>query len=229
MKKTAVNRHGDKKFDREYYSPRYQKYDSKEFVKTYRSVKGWMNFIESNFPLSNVNGKKVLEVGCGLGGFAKILHERGCDIAASDISAFIIEKARRLNPDIEFFVANIESDIKVKDNYYDVIFAFEVLEHLVNPQKALQNLKRKLKNGGALIFTTPYPTGRTTGDPTHLSVKQPEAWMKLGQKLRFKNLKYKYATFVPFLYRYSSFFSIVLPIKTDFPIIGYTCFFYFRK
>lgn len=229
MKKILINRHGDRNFDKEYYAPRYQRYDDKELLKTYRSLKAWMRFIDRYFPLGNNRVKKVLEVGCGLGGFAKILHEKGFDVVASDTSAFIIEKAKRLNPNVKFFISNIESNIKVKDSGYDAIFAFEVMEHLVNPEKALKNLKRKLKPGGLLIFTTPYPTKRTTGDPTHISVKEPESWIKLGQKLGFKNLKYKYATFIPFFYRYSSFFSIALPIRTDLPIIGYTCFFSFRR
>ncbi|MBI2596893.1 class I SAM-dependent methyltransferase [Candidatus Daviesbacteria bacterium] len=230
MKKALVNRHGDRNFDKEYFSPRYKKYDEKEFLRTYRSLIAWIRFIERYFPLGRSEGRKVLEVGCGLGGFAKILDERGFDVVASDTSAFIIDNAKRLNPNVEFSVVNIESNAnKYKDNEYEIIFAFEVMEHLVNPQKALQNLKGKLKKGGLLIFTTPYRTKRTTSDPTHISVKEPEVWIKLGEKLGFKDLKYKYATFIPFFYRYSTFLSIALPIRTDFPIVGYTCFFSFRK
>lgn len=229
MKEPVINKHGDKKFDKDYFAVRYKKYDKKEFIRTYRSVRGWMNFIEKYFKIGSIKDKKVLEVGCALGGFAQVLYEKGASVTASDTSAFIIEKAKKLNPKIKFFVCDIEKNIKSTDNEFDIIFSLEVMEHLANPQKALRNLKRKLKPGGVLIFTTPYLTKRTTSDPTHISVKQPEAWIKLGQKLKFKNLKFKYATFVPFLYRFSSFLSIVLPIKTDLPIIGYTCFFYFRK
>lgn len=228
--KTRINEHGDRDFDKEYYSPRYKRYDRKDFLRTYRSQMAWMRFIERYFPLGSIHGKKVLEIGCGLGGFAKILSERGFDVSASDTSAFIIENAKRLNPDIKFSVVDIESNVNgYKDGEYDIIFALEVMEHLVDPKKVLKNLKRKLKTGGALIFTTPYLTKRTTSDPTHISVKEPEAWIRIGENLRFKDLKYKYATFLPFFYRYSILFSIALPIKTDLPIIGYTCFFSFRK
>ena len=230
MKKSLVNRHGDRNFDKEYFSPRYKKYDKKEFIKTYRSLVAWIRFIERYFPVRNIAEKKVLEVGCGLGGFAKILEEKGCNVSASDISAFMIENAKKLNPNVKFSVVNIELDAeKYKDNEYDIIFAFEVMEHLVNPQKALQNLKRKLKKNGLLIFTTPYRTKRTTSDPTHISVQEPEVWVRIGKRLGFRDLQFKYATFIPFFYRYSSIFSIALPIRTDLPIIGYTCFFSFRK
>lgn len=229
MKKIIVNKHGDRNFDEEYYSPRYKNYDEKEFLRTYRSLQAWIKFIESYSPIGSLNNKKVFEVGCDLGGSAKILSEKGANVVASDTSAFIIEKAKKLNPKINFFACNIESNIGFKDNEFDFIFAFEVMEHLANPKKALINLKRKLKKGGALIFTTPYCTKRTTTDPTHISVQEPEAWIKLGKEIGFKDLKYKYASFIPFFYRYSSFFSIALPIRTDLPIIGYTSFFFFRK
>lgn len=229
MRGKIINKHGNKDFDKEYYKPRYKKYDSKEFLRTYRSQVAWMRFIERYFIQENITGKKVLEIGCGLGGFAKILQEKGCDVVASDISVFIIKKAKKLNPNIRFSVVDIESKDKKNDHGYDIVFAFEVLEHLSNPQKALQNLKRKLKTGGILIFTTPYLTDRTTSDPTHISVNEPQYWMKIGKELGFKNLKYKYATFIPFFYRFSSVFSIALPIRTDLPIIGYTCFFSFIK
>ncbi len=229
MKNPIANKHGDKKFDKEYFAVRYKEYDKKEFIRTYRSVKAWMNFIQKYFNLGSIKDKRVLEVGCALGGFAKILYDEGGFVDASDTSTFIIDEAKKLNPKINFFVADIENNIKVKDNYYDFIFNFEVMEHLARPEKAMQNLKRKLKKGGLLIFTTPYRTKRTTSDPTHISVNEPQFWMKLGKKLGFRDLTLKYATFLPFLYRYSTFFSIAFPIRTDLPIIGYTCFFSFRK
>lgn len=228
MKKVLVNRHGNRKFDEEYYAPRYQKYDNKELLKTYRSLKAWIKFIDKYLPYANDQGKKVLEVGCGLGGFAKILSERGFEVIASDKSTFIIEKAKKLNQNIKFSVFDVELSNQL-GNKYDMIFAFEVMEHLQNPKKAMKNLKKMLRPGGLLIFTTPYLTKRTISDPTHISVNEPQYWVKLGKKLGFMNLKHKYATFIPFFYRYSSFFSIALPVKTDLPVIGYTCFFSFRK
>ena len=43
---------------------------------------------------------------------------------------------------------------KVKNNYFDLVVMFDVIEHFVDPMKTLNNFK-KLKKGGLLIFYTP--------------------------------------------------------------------------
>lgn len=45
-------------------------------------------------------------------------------------------------------------DIPLPDNQFDVVLCTEVLEHLHTPQKALDEMRRVLKPGGALILTT---------------------------------------------------------------------------
>lgn len=228
QKKLKVSRHGDRNFDERYFAPYYKRYTEKELLKACRWFKGWIKFIESFLPLRNDKEKRVLEVGCGIGAFAKILNEREYEIVASDISSFIIDKAKKLQPGINFIIEDVERSAGKKEEF-DLIFALEVFEHLNNPLKALKNLKRRLKKDGVLFFSSPYPTKRTLADPTHINVYTPEEWLELGKKLGFKEMKYQYVSFLPFLYRYSSFFSCVFPIKTNLPIIVNTCFFYFKK
>src|SRR5580765_3905417 len=42
------------------------------------------------------------DMGCGPGQIARYLHERGVDVCGVDVSAGMLECARRLNPEIEF-------------------------------------------------------------------------------------------------------------------------------
>jgi len=41
------------------------------------------------------------------------------------------------------------------DNYFDIIFAFEVFEHFANPQHAIEEIYRLLKEKGTLLISTP--------------------------------------------------------------------------
>lgn len=226
-KRLKVSKHGDRNFDEKYFAPYYKRYTKKELQKAYRWFKGWIKFIEQYVSLEDTRGKRVLEVGCGIGAFAKILKEKGYQVKASDISAFIIDKAKKLQPKIEFVSEDVEKTTGKKGEF-DLIFALEVFEHLNNPEIALKNLRGRLKKDGLLIFSSPYPTRRTLADPTHINVHTPEEWMKLGKKAGFKFLELKYVSFIPFFYQYHPLLSWAFPVKTDLPIIVNTCFFYFK-
>lgn len=229
MKKgLKVNRHGDRNFDEKYFAPYYKSYTKTELLKAYRWFKGWIKFIGRYVSLEDIQGKRVLEVGCGIGAFAKILNEKGYRVKASDISAFIIDKAQKLQPGIEFVSEDVEKTIGKKEEF-DIIFALEVFEHLNNPEMALKNLRGRLKIDGLLIFSSPYPTRRTLEDPTHISVRSPDEWMQLGKESGFKKMRFQYVSFLPFFYRYHSIFSWAFSVKTNLPIIVNTCFFYFEK
>lgn len=52
-------------------------------------------------------------------------------------------------------LADITSDIPLPDNTADVIICLDTFEHLIEPDKALQNAKRILKENGLLVITKP--------------------------------------------------------------------------
>lgn len=222
-----ISLHGNENFDKRYFGDYYKKYSQDELTKAYRWFKGWIRLIEQMYPIQNGEDKKVLEVGCGIGAFSKILRDRGFTVSSSDISGFIISKAKKLQKGIDFKVENIEKT-RGRKSEYDLIFAFEVLEHLKDPKKSMKNLKKRLKEGGTLIFSSPYPTKRTLADPTHISVKTPEQWIKIGKEIGFKKTRFQYVSFLPLLYRYNSLLSRAFPLKTNLPIIVNTCFFFFE-
>lgn len=228
IKNKKLLHHGEEVFDEQYFGHFFKKYDFQEVMYYYRFFQGWIRFLERFLPLKNGKGKKVLEVGCGIGAFAKILDERDFEVIATDISAFIIEKAKKNLPNIDFQVLDIEKNEKVK-NKFDYIFAFEILEHLKDPIKALKNIKIMLKDGGSLVFSTPYPTKESLADPFHINVNLPEFWLSEGKKLSFKNVEVKYASFIPYLYRIHSFLSRALPFRINSHFINSTCFYFFRK
>jgi len=228
IKNKKLMKHGLEVFDKQYFGHFFKKYDFREVMYYYRFFQGWIRFLEQFLPLKNGKGKEVLEIGCGIGAFARILYERGFDVEATDISAYIIKKAKKVQPNIDFKFLDIEKNT-LSENKFEYIFAFEVMEHLKNPEKALENLKKMLKRGGILVFSTPYPTKETLADPFHINLNLPEFWLSEGKKIGFKNVEVKYASFVPFLYRIHSIFSLAFPLRIDSHFINSTCFYFFRK
>lgn len=53
-------------------------------------------------------------------------------------------------------IADLGNCPSVQDNYYDLIFCTEVLEHTIAPQLCVNSLHRILKPGGTVVVTTPF-------------------------------------------------------------------------
>ncbi len=220
--------HGKDEFDKKYFGIFFQKYDQSELAFYYRWFKGWVNLLNAFLPLQDGKGKNVLEVGCAIGSFAKILKENGFKVVATDISEFIIEKAKKLQSNIEFKVLDIENEVNTKQKY-DYIFALEVVEHLKNPKKAIGNMKKLLKKDGVLVLSTPIPTKQTLADPMHINVHEPLFWINTGKNLGFSKTSFNHVAFIPFLYRIHSIFSLGFRVKFNLPFVNNTVFYFFTN
>ncbi len=220
--------HGEKRFDSSYYRRFFKDYSNGEFEMYCRWALGWLRFLDRYIDLRNSAGKRVLELGASLGYFSKIFKDRGFGVWVTDVSPYIIKKAKKFNRGANFAVENVEKGINTAGGF-DIIFAFEVLEHLKNPKVALKNIKKKLKSGGVFIFSTPFPTKRSLADPTHINVHNESWWKNLAKSENFRSIKIVHATFIPYLYRFSSLLSIGLPVKTDIPFVNSTVFFILKK
>jgi len=107
--------------------------------------------------LGDLRGLNVLEIGCGLGGFARYLLEQGADLVAADFSEKAVEIARRRLaevPNCELLAADIQ-DIPFAAETFDVVISLDTLEHVLDPDKGLAELVRVAKVGGRVIITTP--------------------------------------------------------------------------
>ena len=97
----------------------------------------------------------VLDVGCAQATLALMLAERGHRVCAMDIrQQFLDYAASRLESgDIRFLCGNaMDTD---PGERFDVVFANQIIEHLVYPLMLVSRLASWLKPGGRLVVTTP--------------------------------------------------------------------------
>lgn len=117
------------------------------FKKKYRDLNRFISYyyqIEMTLKVLN-KGDKVLEIGIGDRVFSDYLKKMGIDIATCDFD-------KDLKPD---YVADVKN-LGVAENSFDVILAYEILEHLPFDDfaKCLKELKRASKK--YVIISLPY-------------------------------------------------------------------------
>jgi 2-polyprenyl-3-methyl-5-hydroxy-6-metoxy-1,4-benzoquinol methylase len=98
---------------------------------------------------------KVLDVGCSSGNFGVELKKRkNCQVDGIELDSSDFKKAQK-NLD-KVYQLNIETDdISELAKDYDVIYFGDVVEHLVNPAKALEKVKHHLSPTGFILFSIP--------------------------------------------------------------------------
>jgi len=101
---------------------------------------------------------KILDAGCGNGYVANWLALKGHTVWGSDYSESGVELAQNNFPHLTFFQADLIAGPPkvVPMGGYDGIVSLEVIEHLFDPEKFLENLWAAIRPGGFLILTTPY-------------------------------------------------------------------------
>ena len=102
-------------------------------------------------------GERVLDVGCGPGYGCPILRRAGAvSVTGLDEQPEMTDYAARRygEPGIEF-VAGSALDCTFAEHAFDLITAFEVIEHLARPEQLLQRCASWLRPGGRLVISTP--------------------------------------------------------------------------
>ncbi len=100
--------------------------------------------------LGDLNGKRVADVGCGKGRFARIVKERnpGASVIALDLAEAML---RGIPPDIERVAASMTA-LPLATEAFDGAYATESLEHAVDIPAAVAELARIVKTGGHIVI-----------------------------------------------------------------------------
>jgi 2-polyprenyl-3-methyl-5-hydroxy-6-metoxy-1,4-benzoquinol methylase len=135
----------------------------------------------------------VLDIGCGNGKLATMLHSYGWEVCGQefDVKAASIAKSRG----VKVFVG--ELDAIVGAHIYDAIVMNHVVEHIPDPVNLLRNCKRLLKENGRLVITTPNADSlgavlfqsywRGYEAPRHLNIFTPKSLRSILFKSGFDN------------------------------------------
>jgi SAM-dependent methyltransferase len=95
----------------------------------------------------------ICDLGCGPGQVARYLNACGAQVVGIDLSPMLVERARTLNPGIEFQQGDMRS-LDIEDGAWAGIAAFYSIIHIPRPEVAavLGELKRVLRPGGLLLL-----------------------------------------------------------------------------
>jgi SAM-dependent methyltransferase len=103
---------------------------------------------------SSIQGRgPVCDLGCGPGHVARYLHERQVNVFGIDISAGMVERARKLNPGIEFRQGDMLA-LDIEDEAWGGAVAFYSIINIPRDEvvTALRELNRVMRSGGLLLL-----------------------------------------------------------------------------
>jgi len=101
------------------------------------------------------NAKMILDVGCADGSFSRIIKDRNkAEVWGIE---YMPEEAKKASTKIDHVLSGTcEDNIdKLPNDYFDVIYFNDILEHLVDPYKVLERVKNKLSKDGIVISSIP--------------------------------------------------------------------------
>jgi SAM-dependent methyltransferase len=111
-------------------------------------------------------GHSVVDLGCGLGGYGKVLADRGFEVRAFDVVPEYVERARELGVRADVYDGE---RLPLEDRSVDTVFLLEVIEHLDDPAPLLAEARRVAR--GSVLVTTPNCTqdfGRVPVEFSHM-------------------------------------------------------------
>ena len=125
----------------------------------------------------------LLEAGCGFGLF---LREAGAHFSCMgcDVSEYAVRQARaQLPAAVPLFCASLPA-LELRRGF-DVLAAFDVIEHIADLPRVFENAARLLRPGGLLVFTVPVYDGplgwlvdRLDHDETHVHRRGRDFWLE---------------------------------------------------
>lgn len=100
-----------------------------------------------------LKGKTLLDAGSGTGIFSQGAVERGAIVTSLDVGEDLLNQVAKKCQSKR--VVGSVTELPFGDDIFDIVLATEVIEHTIDPQRAIRELCRVVKPGGILLITVP--------------------------------------------------------------------------
>ena len=134
-------------------------------------------------------GKRVLDAGCGTAYGTRLLAEAGAlAVVGIDLSGDVLDAVRADQPpNVSLEQADVRR-LPYDDASFDLVVCFEVIEHLADPDVALDELARVVSNDGVVCVSSPNRRTYAQGNPHHHHEYVPEELLAAMQQ-RFAHVR----------------------------------------
>jgi SAM-dependent methyltransferase len=167
---------GEARFEKDYYDTVYRSYARQNPPRKLRFYRG---LVERDAPPDRP--PRILDIGCAFGSFLSSLDPRW-ERFGVDVSRFATERAALAVPEAKFARAEIH-EIPFAGPF-DVITAFDVIEHIPSLESVASFVRSKLAPGGRFVFVVPVYDGVTgpiirllDRDETHVHKRSRDFWL----------------------------------------------------
>lgn len=136
-----------------------EEYKSKPFTESYPAYDHDAQFITAErrinhlAKLVDIEGKRVLEIGCGRGHVSKKLaSDYGCDVVGIDIYENNVWHEFEETENLKYMVVDLSKENPFDPRSFDLIISFVVWEHITHPFKVLKECSDLIKYDGAIFI-----------------------------------------------------------------------------
>ncbi len=195
---------------------------SRWYYSFYRKIRRAVKF--------DIEGRNVLDVGCGYPGMLSLFHADGASCIGLDVSEFVIKCAGAVLPGAQFCIGDAQHVDKQLLGTQDLVLCLEVIEHVPGVDAMLDACIDLLAPGGYLALTTPNREMKIPGygwdsDPTHISVMAMSDWRRKIEERKLQQVISTTFLTIPFIWRYNKHLNFTISLRD----MGPTCLIVARK
>ncbi len=126
--------------------------------------------------MGDVEGRRVLDIGCGEGRFCRLLAGLGAEITGIDLTEGLVERAQAQSEGVgTYLVGNAHDLAGVEDESFDLAVSYIVMVDLFNFREAIRSSYRVLKRGGRFIVCNIHP----------MRMAKVNGWIRQGNRKLF--------------------------------------------
>ncbi|MET1132872.1 MAG: class I SAM-dependent methyltransferase [Aeromicrobium sp.] len=118
------------------------------------AIRAWLRYVVVERVFQRIAPRTVLEVGCGQGAIGARLAQHSEYVAVEPDDSSYAVAASRIEPSGGTVIHGVHADVAAGSTF-DVVCAFEVLEHLEHDDQALEEWVASIRPGGHLVMSVP--------------------------------------------------------------------------